>query len=167
MDVNKLMTTETLRILVTICTALFAVTVILVRLKASNRPVTIKKIVIPPLGMATGALMFLYPPTHFPFWWGCIAFAVGWLLFSYPLIRTTKFEEREREIFVQRSPGFAVILLGLLVVRLVLHEVIEQYVTIPQTGGLFFLLAFGTITRWRLYMLKEYQVITTPATEAN
>ncbi|WP_223068117.1 CcdC family protein [Paenibacillus caui] len=154
------MTPATLRIVVTLCTVAFALTVIFVRLKASSRPVTVKKIVMPPIGMATGALMFVYPPTHIPFWWGLAAFAAGWLFFSYPLIRTTKFEVKGGEVFAQRSPGFAFILLGLLAVRLILHEFIQEYVSIPQTGGLFFLLAFGMITRWRLFMLKEYHLIT-------
>jgi membrane protein CcdC involved in cytochrome C biogenesis len=165
MDLSTLMTPDTLRILATVVTVLFALTVIFVRLKASSRPVTSKTIIIPPLGMATGALMFVYPPTHIPLLWGLIAFAVGWLIFAYPLIRTTKFEIRDTQVFVQRSAGFVVILLSLLVIRLTLHEFIQQYVTVPQTAGLFFLLAFGTITRWRMHMFKEYHIITAPKSE--
>nr|WP_238996645.1 cytochrome c biogenesis protein CcdC [Paenibacillus pinistramenti] len=148
-------------------TAFIALSVIFVRLKASSRPVTIRKIIIPPVGMATGALMFVYPPTRIPFWWGLIAFAVGWLLFSYPLIKTTKFELKDSEVYVQRSAGFAFILLGLLVLRLLLHEVVQDYVSIPQTAGIFFLLAFGMITRWRLYMLREYYNINPPQAQSN
>ncbi|ANS76763.1 hypothetical protein AWM70_21045 [Paenibacillus yonginensis] len=167
MDVTTIFGPNTLRILVTLVTAVFALSVIFVRLKASSRPVTVRKIIIPPLGMATGALMFLYPATRIPFWWGLIAFAAGWLVFSYPLIKTTKFEMRGSEVYVQRSAGFAFILLGLLVLRLILHEFIQEYVSIPQTAGLFFLLAFGMITRWRLYMLKEYHIINPPASQTN
>ncbi|AWB43210.1 hypothetical protein DCC85_02485 [Paenibacillus sp. CAA11] len=148
-----------LQIFATLGTVVLALLVIFVRLKASHRPVTVKKIIMPPVGMSTGLLMFVYPPTHFPFWWGIIAFAVGWLIFSYPLIRSTKFEISGEQVFVQRSQGFAFILLGLLAIRLILHEFIQKYVSIPQTGGLFFLLAFGMILRWRLYMLKEYHLV--------
>lgn len=149
-----------MRIIATAVMILMAVSVIIVRLKASNRPVTIKKIIIPPLGMATGFAMFVEPQMRIPVLYGVIAFAAGWLLFSYPLIRTTHFEMRDGQVFAKRSSGFAFILIGLLVIRLALHEVIEQYVSILQTGSLFFILAFGMIVRWRLYMLKKYRAIT-------
>ncbi|WP_339301274.1 cytochrome c biogenesis protein CcdC [Paenibacillus sp. FSL K6-2441] len=137
-----------------------AVAVLFIRLKASRRPVTVKKIIIPPLGMATGLFMFVVPETHIPLLWGVIAFAFGWLLFSYPLIRTTKFENIGGEIYAERSRSFIFILIGLLVVRLLLHEAVEQYVSVMQTAALFFLLAYGMIIRWRLYMLKQYRAMT-------
>lgn len=149
-----------MRIIATAVMILMAVSVIIVRLKASNRPVTIKKIIIPPLGMATGFAMFVEPQMRISVLYGVIAFAAGWLLFSYPLIRTTHFEMKDGQVFAKRSSGFAFILIGLLVIRLALHEVIEQYVSILQTGSLFFILAFGMIVRWRLYMLKKYRAIT-------
>nr|WP_229520935.1 cytochrome c biogenesis protein CcdC [Paenibacillus sp. GM2] len=149
-----------MRIIATAVMILMAVSVIIVRLKASNRPVTIKKIIIPPLGMATGFAMFVEPQMRIPVLYGVIAFAAGWLLFSYPLIRTTHFEMKDGQVFAKRSSGFAFILIGLLVIRLALHEVIEQYVSILQTGSLFFILAFGMIVRWRLYMLKKYRAVT-------
>ncbi|WP_193556428.1 CcdC family protein [Paenibacillus lutimineralis] len=149
-----------MRIIATAVMILMAVSVIIVRLKASNRPVTIKKIIIPPLGMATGFAMFVEPQMRISVLYGVIAFAAGWLLFSYPLIRTTHFEMKGGQVFAKRSSGFAFILIGLLVIRLALHEVIEQYVSILQTGSLFFILAFGMIVRWRLYMLKKYRAIT-------
>lgn len=149
-----------LRIIATLVMVVMASSVIFIRLKASRRPVTIKKIIMPPIGMSTGALMFVAPEFHIPIIWGLIAFAVGWFLFSYPLIRTTHFEVINDEVFAQRSPGFAFILIGLLAVRLILHEVIEQYISVLQTGSLFFLLAFGMITNWRLFMLKKYREIT-------
>ncbi|GGG15563.1 CcdC family protein [Paenibacillus aceti] len=150
-----------MRILATTFMIMMAVSVIIIRLKASNRPVTIKKIVMPPLGMATGFAMFVEPQMRIPILYGLIAFAAGWLLFSYPLIRTTHFEMKDGQVFAKRSSGFAFILIGLLVIRLLLHEVIEQYVSILQTGSLFFILAFGMIVRWRLYMLRKYRDVTT------
>lgn len=138
-----------------------AVAVLFIRLKASRRPVTVKKIVIPPLGMTTGFGMFIVPETHIPVLWGAIAFALGWFLFSYPLIRTTKFEKIDGKIYAERSRSFALILIGLLVVRLLLHEAVEQYISVLQTGAVFFLLAYGMITRWRLFMFKQYRAMTT------
>ncbi len=32
--------------------------------------------------------------------------------------------------------------------------------TLEQTGGLFFILAFGMIVRWRVQMLLEYRALT-------
>jgi membrane protein CcdC involved in cytochrome C biogenesis len=37
--------------------------------------------------------------------------------------------------------------------------------TLPQTGGLFFLLAFGTIVRWRVSMLLAYLRLREAPTE--
>ncbi|GAB6992024.1 CcdC family protein [Paenibacillus pini] len=145
-----------LQIGTTVGTLVLALLTIFIRLKASHRPVTIKKILIPPLGMSTGFLMFVVPAVRVPMLWALAAFLVGWLLFSYPLIRSTKFEFVEGKVFAQRSKSFIVILFVLLAVRMLLHQVIEEYVSLPQTGALFFLLAFGMITRWRLYMLKQY-----------
>ncbi|WP_019913962.1 CcdC family protein [Paenibacillus sp. HW567] len=139
-----------------------ALMVIFIRLKASARPVTIRKIWIPPLGMSTGFAMFVVPEVRFPWWWAAAAFLVGWFIFAYPLMRSTKFEERNGLIYAQRSKSFAFILLGLLLIRTVLHEFINQYVTIPQSGGLFFILAFGMIVHWRLFMYKRYTLMAPP-----
>lgn len=133
-----------------------ALMVIFIRLKASARPVTVRKIWIPPLGMSTGFAMFVVPEVRFPWWWAVLAFLVGWFIFAYPLMRSTRFEEREGQIYAQRSKSFAFILLGLLLIRTLLHEVINQYVSVPQSGGLFFILAFGMILHWRVFMYKHY-----------
>ena len=136
-----------------------ALMVIFIRLKASARPVTIRKIWIPPLGMSTGFAMFVAPQVRFPLWWAGAAFLIGWFIFAYPLIRSTMFEQRDGEVYAQRSKSFAFILLGLLLVRTVLHEFINRYVTIPQSGGLFFILAFGMIVHWRYFMYKRYNIL--------
>lgn len=160
---NQLISPSYLQLAVTLGAALMAVSVLIIRLKASRRPVTIKKIIIPPLGMTTGFAMFVVPETHIPILWGLIAFAVGWFLFSYPLNKTTHFETVDGEVYAKRSPGFAFILIGLLILRLALHEVVEQYISVLQTGSVFFLLAYGMILRWRLFMLRKYRTITEPS----
>lgn len=134
-----------------------ALMVIFIRLKASSRPVTIRKIWIPPLGMSTGFAMFVVPEVRFPWWWAPAAFLIGWFIFAYPLIRSTIFEQRDGQIYAQRSKSFAFILLGLLLVRTVLHEFINQYISIPQSGGLFFIMAFGMILHWRVFMYRRYR----------
>lgn len=130
--------------------------IIVMRLRASNRPVSLRKIIIPPLAMSTGFLMFVVPDTRVPWLWALYAFAAGGLLFAYPLIRTSRLERRGGEIVLKRSKTFIVILLALFIIRLLLHDVLEQYVSIPQTAGLFFILAFGMILVWRLAMLRIF-----------
>ena len=126
------------------------------RLRASNRPTTMRKIIIPPLGMSTGFLMFVVPITHVPWTWALIAFAAGATVFAYPLIRTSKLERIGDEIVLKRSKMFVFILLGLLIFRLLIHNAVESKVSIPQTGALFFVLAFGMIVVWRAAMLREF-----------
>ncbi|WP_106769113.1 CcdC family protein [Paenibacillus faecalis] len=150
------------KIVSTVGMLVMALAVIFIRMKTSHRPVTVKKIIIPPLGMTTGFIMFIEPQVHIPILWGVIAFLVGWFIFSYPLIRGTKFEKVNGQIFIQRSRSFIYILLGLLTVRLLLHGYIESYISIPQTASLFFLLAYGMITHWRFAMYRQYQQITRP-----
>ncbi|MEW4371190.1 CcdC family protein [Paenibacillus kandeliae] len=134
-----------------------ALTAILVRSRTNHRPVNAKKILIPPLGMSTGFFMFVVPDFRVSWLWALGAFLAGWLLFSYPLIRGTRFEHNGTDIVVQRSKSFLFILLGLLMIRLLLHRFIEQYISIPQTAGVFFILAFGTLLHWRLDMYRKYR----------
>lgn len=141
----------------TVGALLMALMVIFIRLKASDRPVTIRKILIPPLGMSTGFFMFVVPEVRVSLWWALAAFLAGWFIFAYPLIKTTTFHEKEGLIYAQRSKSFILVLLGLLLVRTLLHEFIDRYISIPQSGGLFFILAFGMIVHWRVFMLRRYR----------
>ncbi|QYR23873.1 cytochrome c biogenesis protein CcdC [Paenibacillus sp. sptzw28] len=135
---------------------LSGIAVLFLRLRASNRPTNMRKIIIPPIGMSTGFLMFAAPVMRIPWSWALAAFAAGALLFAYPLIRTSRLELVGETVVLKRSKTFIFILLGLLIVRLLLHDVVEQSITIPQTGGLFFILAFGMIAVWRIAMLRSY-----------
>ncbi|SEN03677.1 CcdC family protein [Lihuaxuella thermophila] len=131
--------------------------VIVIRLRATQKPTSAKKIILPPLGMSTGFLMFLFPPTHIPWSWAILAFLAGVVFFSIPLIQTSKFEVIDDQIYLKRSRAFIWILIGLLVIRLSLHTYIEQHISIYQTGGLFFILAFGMLLPWRLAMFYQYK----------
>ncbi|WP_430103869.1 CcdC family protein [Paenibacillus validus] len=133
-----------------------ALLAVFVRSRAGSKPITVSSIVIPPIGMSTGFLMFALPFFRIPLAWAGSAFLAGLLLFSYPLIRSSRLERRSGGIYVKRSKSFALVLLILLALRLGLHEYIERFVSIPQTGALFFILAFGMIVPWRAAMLRQY-----------
>ena len=57
------------------------------------------------------------------------------------------------------------ILLGLLVLRLLLHNYIGHLLPPRQTAALFFVLAFGMILRWRVGMFLRFRRLTS-GTEA-
>ncbi len=145
-------------------TLMGAVVVMAWRFKETQTPVTIKKIVIPPLGMSTGLMMFVVPETRVPWWWAAIAIVSGALLFAYPLMRSSKLTKVGEQVLMQRSRAFLWILLGLLAVRFALRAYIEQTISTPQTGALFFLLALAAIVRWRVAMLREFLALTRAST---
>lgn len=144
-------------LLVVIVTLAGAVAMLTWRSHEARRAVTVRSIVIPPLGMASGFSMFVAPATRVPLSWALAALALGAVLFAIPLVRTSRLVQQDDQILVQRSRAFVVILLGLVAVRFGLRTWIEQYVSPLQTGALFFLLAFGAIVRWRASMLIEYR----------
>ena len=51
--------------------------------------VSIRKILIPPLGMATGFSMFIVPAFRILWLWGVVAFLIGAIALAYPLLRTS------------------------------------------------------------------------------
>ncbi|MFD2616786.1 CcdC family protein [Terrilactibacillus laevilacticus] len=135
---------------------LFAVSVIMVRLKASTRPTNAKKILLPPIFMSTGALMFLVPACRVSWKEAIIAFMIG-MLFSILLIKTSSFEWQNNQVYLKRSKAFIFILLGLLIIRTIMKIMVEKSVNLPQTSGLFFILAFGMILPWRIVMYIMYR----------
>jgi membrane protein CcdC involved in cytochrome C biogenesis len=134
----------------------FAATVIFVRLKASNKPTNAKKILLPPIFMSTGFLMFLAPETRVPITELVEAFLVG-MIFSVLLIKTSKFHVIDGKVYLKRSKAFIFILIGLLIVRTVIKIFLEQEIHLGQTAGLFFTLAFGMILPWRVAMYIMYK----------
>jgi membrane protein CcdC involved in cytochrome C biogenesis len=133
------------------------------RVRETRRPVTPPAIIIPPLGMSTGFMMFVVPQTRFPFWWGVIAFLTGAVVFSVPLAYTSKLTRVGDTVVMQRSPAFIVILLVLVAIRFALRSYIDRFISPVQTGALFFVLAFGMILKWRVGMLIEYRRLIQPA----
>ena len=134
-----------------------AAAVVVWRIREAQSPVSLPKIVMPPVGMSTGFCMFLYAPTRVPLEWAIIAFVLGAAVFCYPMLRTSRLTIQGNEIFVLRSKAFLWVLLGLLAVRIALRGYVEDYISPIQTGSLFYLLAFGMVLRWRLTMLLEYR----------
>lgn len=129
------------------------------RFRETRTPVTTPKIVIPPMGMATGFLMFLSPAMRIPWTLALGAFLFGALVLSVPLARTSSLEAQGDVVMMRRSHGFLVILLGLLALRLLLHEWVGSLLPPRQTAALFFVLAFGMILRWRAGMLLRYRAM--------
>jgi membrane protein CcdC involved in cytochrome C biogenesis len=149
-----------------IVTSLLGAAVIIAwRLRETSRPITARKIVIPPLGMSTGFSMFVYAPTRIPLAWGLSAFAVGACVFAYPLVKTSKLLRHGDDVLLHRSKAFLWILLGLFAIRFAARTYVEQLISPIQTGSIFFLLAFGMILPWRVLMLLEYRrlLATSPA----
>ncbi|WP_341961116.1 cytochrome c biogenesis protein CcdC [Planococcus maritimus] len=131
---------------------------IIVRSKSAKKPASVKKIILPPLFMSTGALMFIFPFFRVAPLQIAEALLVG-VLFSIILIRTSNFEVRDGEIYLKRSKAFVFILLGLLLVRLLAKVILSSSIDVGELGGMFWLLAFGMLVPWRLAMLRKYQSI--------
>jgi membrane protein CcdC involved in cytochrome C biogenesis len=127
-----------------------------VRMKAAKKPATLKKIILPPVFMSTGALMFVVPMFRVTFLELVEAVAVG-LVFSLLLIKTSKFEIRENEIYLQRSRAFVFILFGLLILRIILKLILSSSIDYGELSGMFFILAFSMIVPWRIAMFLQFR----------
>lgn len=144
-----------LLIISTIVAAIMATIMILIRLRMSEQPTSVKKIIIPPLMMSTGGLMFLFPVFHISWIQVLEAFSVG-VICSVFLIKTTQFKVSNHNIYLIPSKAFVFILFGLLAVRIIGKLTIGQSVSFGETSGMFFLLAFGMIITWRIAMLYQF-----------
>lgn len=142
-------------ILSTIIAAIMATSMMFVRMRESEKPASIKKIILPPLFMSSGGLMFLFPMFRLSFSEVIEALVVG-ILFSFFLIKFSKFEIRQNDIYLIPSKSFVFILFGLLLLRIIIKLVIGSHISFGETSGMFFLLGFGMIFTWRLAMLYKY-----------
>ncbi|GAA0462016.1 cytochrome c biogenesis protein CcdC [Alkalibacillus silvisoli] len=140
---------------ITVMAVLMATSMIIVRLRASKKPASVKKIILPPLFMSTGALMFFVP--YFQIEWILVveAVIVG-LLFSILLIYTSNFEVKENEIYLKPSKALGFILIGLLLVRIVWKSIIGEDISVGETSAMFYLLAFAMLVTWRIAMLMKF-----------
>lgn len=142
-------------ILSTIIATVMASTMMFVRMRASEKPASIKKIILPPLFMSSGALMFLFPMFQIGSQEVVEALSAG-ILFSFFLIKFSKFEIRQDDIYLIPSKSFVFILFGLLLVRIIIKLIVGSQISFGETSGMFFLLGFGMIFTWRLAMLFKY-----------
>ncbi|RTR35683.1 cytochrome c biogenesis protein CcdC [Robertmurraya yapensis] len=135
-----------------------AIIAMVVRMKSAKKPVSAKKIILPPIFMSTGALMFIFPVFRVTPIEIVEAVTVG-LLFSTLLIKTSKFEIRDNDVYLQPSKAFIYILVSLLVIRIIAKLVLSSTIDVGQLGGMFWILAFGMIVPWRIAMFINFKKI--------
>src|SRR5215469_3401138 len=82
------------------------------RIREGRTAVTARKIIIPPLGMATGFCMFFAPPFRVPVLWGGVAFLLGAILLAWPIVATSRLERAGDTIMMKRSKVFFWVLIG-------------------------------------------------------
>lgn len=145
-----------LLIVSTLGAAGMGILMIFVRSRSAKKPASVKKIILPPLFMSTGALMFVFPFFRVAPLQILEALAIG-IIFSMILIWTSKFEVREGHIYLKQSKAFIFILIGLLALRVAMKFFLSATIDVGELGGMFWILAFGMIVPWRLAMLWQYK----------
>jgi membrane protein CcdC involved in cytochrome C biogenesis len=134
------------------------------RVQEGRTPVTARKILIPPLGMATGFCMFVVPMFRVPWLWAIGAFLAGALLLAWPMVRLSKLERVGDQIMARRSHAFLAVVIVLAGIRVAARGYLDNVLSVQQTAGLFFILAFGMIVRWRVNMFRQYLALTSGET---
>lgn len=140
----------------TVVVVFMGVTAMLVRAKSAKKPATVKKIMIPPIAMSSGALMYVFPYFRLPLEHLMLTVIVG-VLCSLILIKTSKFEIIEHDIYLKPSKAFIFVLVGLLIFRTVAKVYLGGTIHLGELGGIFFLLAFSMLLPWRLAMLVQFK----------
>lgn len=130
--------------------------VMLIRVRSQNRPVNEKKIIIPPIAMSSGSLMFIFEEFRVTPLQIAEAAFVG-LLFSLILIATSKFEIKNDQIYMKQSKAFFFILIGLLIIRIVGKLVLSGTFDVGELAGMFWILGFAMLWPWRLSMLLKFK----------
>ena len=133
------------------------IVVIVIRMKAQKFPVNEKKIILPPIFMSTGALMYVIPYFRLTGAEILESIILG-VIFSSVLIWTSHFEVQGAEVYMKRSKAFPIILISLLIIRTIIKIFISSSID-GEIGGMFFLLAFSMIVPWRLAMLYKYKML--------
>jgi membrane protein CcdC involved in cytochrome C biogenesis len=110
--------------------------------------------------MATGFSMFVVPGFRVPWIWAASAFLAGAILLAYPLLATSRLERQGDTIMMKRSGAFFAVVVVLAIIRYAARGYLDSVMSVDQTAGLFFVLAFGMILRWRMSMLMEYRALT-------
>ncbi|MGI1658300.1 MAG: cytochrome c biogenesis protein CcdC [Desulfitobacterium sp.] len=141
-----------------VVSVMMVVMVNLIRAKNMSKPVEAKKLILPPLFMATGTSMFILPMFR-PTLTELICAVMLGMLFSILLIKTSKFEVRDNQIYLQRSKLFLVVLFGLVVIRMIGKMILPDVILIEpaQMSGIFFILALSMIFPWRIAMYLGFR----------
>jgi membrane protein CcdC involved in cytochrome C biogenesis len=137
------------------------------RVREGRSAVTLKKIVMPPLGMATGFCMFIVPAFRVPWAWGLGAFLIGAVVLAYPLLLTSDLHLQNGVIMMKRSSAFFAVIIVLAVARYLARGFFDRFLTLEQTGALFYLLAFGMILRWRAKLYFAWRTLTSSPVRTN
>lgn len=140
--------------------AVGAVAVIMWRLREARTAVSLRKIIIPPLGMATGFSMFVDSSFRVPWTYALAAFLIGAIVLAWPLLLTTRLERQGEIVRMKRSSAFLLVILVLAAVRFFARGYFDTILTAQQTAGVFFILAFGMILIWRAKMLVDFKRLT-------
>ena len=97
------------------------------RLRETRSAVSLKKIVIPPLGMATGFSMFFVHAFRIPWGWAGTAFMIGAIALAWPLLLTTRLIRTGDAIMMKRSSAFLVVLFALAAIRFLARGYLTRY----------------------------------------
>jgi membrane protein CcdC involved in cytochrome C biogenesis len=136
-----------------------AIVVLVWRVRESRTAVSARKIIFPPVAMATGFGMFFVPTFRVPWTWAGAAFLAGALGLAYPLLRTSRLVRDGDAVMMQRSNAFFAVIILLAGIRLAARGYLDAVLSVQQTAGLFFILAFGMILRWRTQMFLQYRAL--------
>lgn len=105
------------------------------RVREGRTAVTAKKILIPPIGMATGFSMFVVPAFRVPIAWAMTAFLIGAIALAYPLLLTSTLERKGDAVMMKRSGAFFAVVIVLAAIRYIARGYLDTVLSIEQTGG--------------------------------
>lgn len=140
----------------TVAVVFMGVMAMIVRAKSAKKPASVKKIIIPPIAMSTGASMFFFDYFHVA-WPQVLEAVIAGFVCSTVLIATSKFRIVEDQVYLKPSKAFFFILIGLLVFRTIAKVYLSGSFHLGELGGMFFLLAYSMIVPWRIAMLIQYK----------
>ncbi|WP_146548620.1 CcdC family protein [Rummeliibacillus suwonensis] len=142
----------------TVAVVLMGIMMMIIRSRSSKKPASVKKIIIPPIAMSSGAFMFCFDYFHVA-WPQVLEAVIAGIVFSTVLIATSKFQVLDDEVYLKPSKAFFFILIGLLVIRTVAKVYLSGSFHLGELGGMFWILAFSMILPWRIAMLIQYKKV--------
>ena len=107
------------------------------RVREGRTAVTVEKIIIPPLGMATGFSMFLVPAFRVPWTWAAIAFVIGMVALAYPLLITSRLVRDGDAIMMRRSNAFFLVVIALAAIRFFARGYFDRTCRLADRGAVF------------------------------